>query len=101
DISPGGSGAFRSMSNPPAYLDPDKMSSPYYYQGEGDSGGVHFNNGVNNKAAYLLVDGGTFNGKTVTALGWEKTGAIYYEANRNLLTSGADYSDLYYALQQA
>jgi hypothetical protein len=34
-------------------------------------------------------------------LGWEKVGALYYEVNTNLLTSGADYSDLYYALQQA
>ena len=48
-----------------------------------------------------MVDGGTFNGKTVTALGWIKTAAIYYEVNTNLLSSGADYSDLYYALQQA
>ena len=48
-----------------------------------------------------MVDGGTFNGKTVTALGWDKTAAIYYETNTNLLSSGADYSDLYYALQQA
>jgi Zn-dependent metalloprotease len=91
----------RSMSNPTLYKDPDKMSSTNYYEGEADNGGVHWNSGVNNKAVYLMVDGGTFNGKTVTALGWEKTGAIYYEANANLLVSGADFSDLYYALQQA
>ena len=89
------------MSNPPAYNDPDKMTSPLYIKDESDNGGTHSNSGVNNKAVFLIVDGGTFNGKTVTALGWEKTGAIYYEANTNLLSSGADYSDLYYALQQA
>ena len=61
---PGGAG--RSMSNPPAYEDPDKMSSTYYYCGEGDNGGVHTNSGVGNKAAYLMVNGGTFNGYTVT-----------------------------------
>ncbi len=99
DVS--GAGAIRNMSNPPAYGDPDKMSSPNYYEGAGDSGGVHYNSGVNNKAIFLMVDGGTFNGKTVTSLGWEKTGAIYYEAQTNLLSSGADYLDLYYALQQA
>jgi Zn-dependent metalloprotease len=96
-----GQGATRRMSNPPAYNDPDKMSSSFYYEGTADSGGVHTNSGVNNKAVYLMVNGGTFNGKTVTALGWEKTAAIYYEANTSLLSSGADYSDLYYALQQA
>jgi Zn-dependent metalloprotease len=96
-----GLGAVRSMSNPPAYGDPDKMTSTLYYKTKGDNGGVHHNGGINNKVVYLLVDGGTFNGKTVTALGWSKTAAIYYEAQTNLLTSGADYSDLYYALQQA
>jgi Zn-dependent metalloprotease len=99
DIS--GLGAIRSMSNPPAYGDPDKMSSPNYYTGNGDNGGVHFNSGVNNKAVYLMVDGGAFNSKTVTGLGWTKVGAIYYEAQTNLLTSASDYSDLYYILQQA
>jgi len=99
DIS--GRGATRSMSNPPVYGDPDTMTSPNYYLGDGDSGGVHHNSGINNKAAYLMVDGGTFNGWTINALGWTKVGDIYYEANTFLLTSGADYSDLYYALQQA
>jgi len=99
DIS--GLGAIRNMSNPPAFGDPDKMSSPNYDESDDDNGGVHHNSGINNKAASLMVDGGSFNGKTVTALGWTKTIAIYYEANTNLLVSGADYSDLYYALQQA
>lgn len=99
DVS--GLGASRSMSNPPSFSDPDRMTSGYYYRGEEDDGGVHTNSGVNNKAVYLMVDGGSFNNKYVTALGWEKTAAIYYEANTNLLTSGADYSDLYFALQQA
>ena len=99
-------GAFRNMSNPPAYGDPDKMTSTLYdrrqtYDPNWDNGGVHTNSGVNNKAVYLMVAGGTFNGYTINALGWEKVGAIYYEVNTNLLTSGADYSDLYYVLQQA
>ena len=99
DIS--GLGAIRSMNNPPDFGDPDQMSSPNYDESEDDNGGVHHNSGINNKAVFLMVQGGTFNGKTVAALGWTKTIAIYYEANTNLLVSGADYSDLYYALQQA
>ncbi|MBI5962993.1 MAG: M4 family metallopeptidase, partial [Chloroflexi bacterium] len=103
DIS--GLGAIRSMSNPPLYGDPDKMTSPNYDfdidPNFWDNGGVHSNSGINNKAVFLMVDGGSFNGKTVSALGWDKTAAIYYEANTNLLSSGADYSDLYYAVQQA
>lgn len=96
-----GVGAIRSMSNPPKFNDPDKMTSKLYYKGDGDNGGVHTNSGINNKAVYLMVAGGSFNGKNVTALGWTKTAAIYYEVNTYLLTSGADYSDLYYAIQQA
>jgi Zn-dependent metalloprotease len=96
-----GLGAERSMNNPTVYGDPDKMTSPYYHMSSDDSGGVHENSGVNNKAVFLMVDGGTFNGRIVSAMGWDKVGAIYYEVNTNLLGSGADYSDLYYALQQA
>ncbi|MBI5953997.1 MAG: M4 family metallopeptidase [Chloroflexi bacterium] len=101
DILSDGNGAFRSMSNPPQFGDPDKMSSTAYVKSLDDNGGVHSNSGVNNKAVFLMVDGGTFNGQTVTSLGWDKTAAIYYEVNTNLLSSGADYSDLYYAVQQA
>src|SRR5678815_5047966 len=72
-----------------------------YYDDYWDNGGVHTNSGVNNKAVYLMVDGGTFDTRTITGLGWDKVAAIYYEANTNLLTSGSDYSDLYYAIQQA
>src|ERR1700690_822657 len=95
-------GAIRSLSNPPAFKDPDKMTSRYYDfdTDRSDCGGVHHNSGINNKAAYLMMVGGTFNGKTVTALGTDKTLAIYYEVQMNLLTSGANYLDLYNALYQ-
>ncbi|HLF73214.1 MAG TPA: M4 family metallopeptidase, partial [Anaerolineales bacterium] len=99
DIS--GLGAIRDLRDPPLFDQPDKMSSPLYTQDVFDNGGVHSNSGVNNKAAYLMVNGGSFNGKTVSALGWEKTAAIYYKVNTDLLVSGADYSDLYFALQTA
>ena len=99
DIS--GLGAIRDLRDPTLFDQPDKMSSALYAQDVFDNGGVHINSGVNNKAVYLLVNGGTFNGKTVTALGWDKTAAIYYKVNTDLLVSGADYSDLYFALQIA
>ena len=94
-------GVIRSMSNPPAYGDPDRMGSPYYYTGSDDNGGVHINSGVNNKAAYLMVEGGTFNGRTILGIGIDKTAAVYYEAQVNHLTMGVNYNDLYYALLQA
>lgn len=96
-------GAIRSMSNPPAYGDPDRMTSSLYKCDleERDNGGVHSNSGVANKAAFLMVDGGTFNGKTVTGLGIPKVASIFYEVQTRLLTSAGDYQDLYNALQQA
>jgi len=98
-----GTGAIRDMQNPGAFGDPSRMRSPNYFAdaSEQDAGGVHINSGVNNKAAYLMADGGTFNGKTVAALGIQKTARIYYEAQTNLLTSASDYRDLHAALQQA
>ncbi len=63
-------GASRDMANPPTHFpngfgdDPDRMQSDLYDADadEDDNGGVHSNSGVNNKAAYLLTDGDTFNG---------------------------------------
>ena len=89
------------MSNPPAYGDPDAMTHANYFIGDTDSGGVHTNSGVNNKAAYLLVDGGSLNGVTVSPIGANKTLAVYYEAQTNLLVSGSNYADLYQILYQA
>jgi len=94
-------GAIRNMANPPAFGDPDRMTSPNYFTGAGDNGGVHTNSGLNNKAAFLMTDGGTFNGKTVTGLGIDKVAKIYYEAQTNLFTSGSNYADLYNYLFQA
>ena len=47
-------GAIRDMEDPTLFGDPDRMGSPNYTldEVEGDSGGVHSNSGVNNKAAF-------------------------------------------------
>ena len=98
---PSSIGVIRDMADPPAKGDPDKMSSPLYHTDSSDNGGVHFNSGISNKAAYLMTDGDTFNGHTVNGLGISKVADIYYEAQTNLLTSGSDYADLHAALNQA
>ena len=98
-----GVGAIRDMETPGAYGDPDRMTSPSYTAdaSEIDAGGVHTNSGVNNKAAFLITDGGSFNGRTVTGLGAAKTARIYYEVETAMLTSASDYADLGSALPQA
>lgn len=96
-------GAIRDMKNPPAFGQPDKMTSTLWTGDFNffDSGGVHTNSGVNNKAVYLITDGGTFNGKTVKGLGLDKAAALYYRVNNQLLWSSSDYVDLANALKQA
>jgi len=96
-----GLGVIRDMEDPTIFGDPDRMTSANYYTGDADNGGVHSNSGINNKAAYLMTDGGTFNSIAVSALGITKVAKIYYEAQTQLLTLGSDYLDLYNALYQA
>ena len=103
---PGGS--IRRMDFPDLWDDPDRLGSPNYVAavtpGTGDNGndfgGVHSNSGVNNKLCYLLVDGDTFNGQTVTGMGIAAVADLYYGANANLLTAGSGWNDLYEALRQ-
>jgi Zn-dependent metalloprotease len=94
-------GAIRDMKTPPNHSQPDRMGSPLYYHGTSDNGGVHTNSGVGNKAAYLMTDGGAFNGYTITGLGITKTAAIFYEAQTNILIPSSTYSFLGNALNQA
>lgn len=82
--------ALRSMSNPTAYCDPDYY--PNRYTGTADNGGVHTNSGIINKAAYLIAAGGTFHGVTVSGIGIDKLGAIFYRTNTVYLTSSATFS---------
>ncbi|MEP7204477.1 MAG: M4 family metallopeptidase, partial [Ilumatobacteraceae bacterium] len=96
-----GLGAIRNMANPAQFNDPDRMKSPLYFGGATDAHGVHTNSGVNNKAAFLITDGGSFNGQNIVGLGEAKAAQIYYQANASLLLPGSDYRDLFNILPQA
>jgi Zn-dependent metalloprotease len=71
-------GILRDMDTPTAYGNPDKVSSSLYSCSSGDSGGVHNNSGVPNHAHALAVDGGTFNGQTITGIGLTKAAPIWF-----------------------
>lgn len=87
--TPGTSGdALRSLSNPPAGDQPDHYSDRY--TGSGDNGGVHINSGIPNKAAYLMSEGGTHRGVSVTGIGRAKTEAIWYRALTQYFTSSTN-----------
>ena len=96
-----GIGAIRNLKDPGIHGDPDKITSSNYYCGTSDNGGVHTNSGVGNKAAYLMVDGATFNGTTVEKIGFKRTAKIFYRAQTSYLTSGSTYENLYEALNSS
>jgi neutral peptidase B len=99
--------AIRSMSNPAEIVDvrtesgysPDHWSKRYI--GTLDSGGVHINSSINNKAAYLISDGGTHYGVTVKGVGREATEQIYYRALSLYLTQSSNFKMMRQAAIQA
>ena len=91
--------ALRSMSDPTKYGDPDNYANRY--TGTSDNGGVHTNSGIINKAAYLITQGGTAYGVTVTGIGNAKLGAIFYRANTTYFTSSTNFSQARAGLVQA
>lgn len=101
-------GAIRDMKDPTSMGDPDRMTSDLWFADTatyGDGGGVHFNSGVGNKTAYLISQGGTFNGQTMSGIdgadtGLTKTGRLYFDAITKL-TSGSDYANLAAVLEQS
>ncbi len=97
-------GAIRNMMDPTLFGDPGKVSDTEFVCGDDyrkDRGGVHSNSGVPNHAYALMVDGGTYNGKTVTGMGLTKAGKIQYRTLAHYLTSASDFLDNYNALKQS
>ena len=94
-------GAFRNMANPNQFNDPATTSDPFYECTDYDYGGVHINSGVPNKAFTLMVDGGSFNGQTVTSIGIDKAGKIQFRALSQHLGQSSTMADNYAALNQS
>ncbi len=97
-------GAGRDMEDPNAFGDPARMGDFHLYCGDDysfDQGGVHHNSGIPNRAYTLMVDGGSFNGRTVTGIGLTKAAKIEYRALTRYLVSASDFLDDDRALRQA
>jgi Zn-dependent metalloprotease len=99
-----GFGALRNMMDPSAFGDPTKMSdvmacdqAPFYQ----DQGGVHQNSGIPNHAYALMVDGGTFNGETVTGIGLDKAARIQYRVLTQYLNTASDFLEYHNAVLNA
>ena len=94
-------GAIRDMWNPTCYGHAGKVSDAQYTCTTGDAGGVHSNSGIPNHAYALLVDGGTYNGQTITGTGLTKAAHIYWRAQTIYQTSITDFADHADALEQS
>jgi len=94
-------GAIRDMYDPTCDNHPGKVSDSNYHCTTGDNGGVHINSGVNNHLYMLLVDGGVYNGQTVTAIGFTKAAHIFWRAQSVYLTNTSDFNDQANALEAA
>ncbi|QKE75863.1 peptidase M4 family protein [Arthrobacter citreus] len=105
-----GDGGLRSLSDPktksvPAYfgMKDNKYPTTYSerYLGTEDKGGVHVNSSINNKAAYLISAGGTFNDVTVTGIGRSKLEKILYRALTMYLTPSSGFKEMRQSAIQA
>jgi thermolysin len=93
----------RSMSDPPQFGQPDHYSERVYIGSGYDNGGVHFNSGIQNKAFYLLAEGGTHpnNGISVTGIGREAAERIFYRALEVYVTPSSQFTDVRNACETA
>ena len=94
-------GIIRDMWNPPCNGDPDRANSPLETCNANDNGGVHSGSGIPNHAFAMLVDGKTFNGFTINAIGPIKAAAVWFQALSAYMTPITDFQDAYFSLVQA
>jgi Zn-dependent metalloprotease len=95
-------GALRDMWNPRCFGNPGKVTDTFEYTcSTADGGGVHTNSGVPNHGYALLVDGGTYNGQTVTGIGLTKAAHIYFRAMSVYQGPATDFADHADALDQS
>jgi len=94
----------RDMWDPDAFPSPSPGSaftSENYYCATGDNGGVHTNSGVPNHAYAMLVDGKSFNGVDIPAIGMTKAAHIYFHAETHYQTPTSNFAQHADALEQS
>jgi hypothetical protein len=92
-------GAIRDMWAPTCRADAGKVTDAEYHCATTDGGGVHSNSGVPNHGYALLVDGGTYNGQTINAIGMVKAAHLYWRAQSVYQTPSSNFADHADALQ--
>jgi trimeric autotransporter adhesin len=93
--------AIRDMWNPRCVNDPGRVTDAEYFCALTDNGGVHTNSGVPNHGFALLVDGGTYNGHTIGAIGLVKAAHLYFRTQDVYQTPTTDFDGHADALEAA
>jgi Zn-dependent metalloprotease len=87
-------GAIRDMWNPTCYGNPGKVTDAEYSCSTADSGGVHGNSGVPNHTYAYAVDGGTYNGTTISGIGIDKAANIWFYNQTHFLTPTSGFPEM-------
>ncbi|HEX8150675.1 MAG TPA: M4 family metallopeptidase [Pyrinomonadaceae bacterium] len=108
DINAFGQGPVRNMADPPSKGNPDHydrrsypgLCTPDFFN---DNCGVHDNSGIQNKAFYLLAEGGVhpYSGVYVPGIGRHAAAQIFYRALTTYLFPSANYFNARSATVQA
>lgn len=77
------------------------ITSENYYCESGDGGGVHTNSAVPNHAFAMLVDGKSFNGVDIPAIGMTRAAHIYFHAAVHYQTPTTNFAQHADALAQS
>jgi Zn-dependent metalloprotease len=99
----GGTAGIRDLSDPPLCGQPDHMNqfvplppgaTPDCSATGNDCGFVHTNSGIPNKAAWLLMEGGTHNGFVIDKIGRDKVANLYRSVLVFWLSGDSSFVDM-------
>lgn len=93
--------SLRDMWNPRCAGNAAAVTDAEYHCATSDNGGVHLNSGVPNRAFSLFVDGGAFNGSTVTGVGLDRAAHVWWRANTAHLVPISGFADFADALAES
>jgi Zn-dependent metalloprotease len=100
-IGDGLNSPLRYLNNPEFNRCPGKVSEYEVANWFSDYGEVHKNSTILGHGAYLMSDGGNYNGRTITGITRAYTEKIMYRALTAYMTNSTTFNDAYYCILAA